>query len=62
MSKLIKLPDVIKRTTLSKSSVYAFISEGSFPKQINLGLRGVAWKNSDIEEWIEERNPTLLNF
>ncbi|PCJ48333.1 MAG: transcriptional regulator [Gammaproteobacteria bacterium] len=55
MSRLIKLNDVIRKTSLSKSSIYSFISKGTFPKQVSIGLRGSAWQESDIEQWINDR-------
>jgi len=38
-SKLLRLPQVKAATGLSKSSIYARIAEGTFPKQIPLGPR-----------------------
>jgi prophage regulatory protein len=35
--KLFRLPQVKETTGLSKSSIYARIAEGTFPKQIPLG-------------------------
>jgi len=55
MNKLLRLPKVIDRTGLSKSSIYAFILAGTFPKPISLGERAVAWQESDISDWIEKR-------
>lgn len=52
ITKLIRLPDVISLTGLSKSTIYSRIAEGSFPKQISLGPRNVAWLESDIHNWI----------
>lgn len=53
---LIKLKDVISITTLSKATIYRLIKQGSFPNSISLGPRAVAWKLSDIVEWIEMRS------
>jgi len=53
--KLIRLPQVKSTTGLSKSSIYARISEGTFPKQIPLGPRLVVWVESDIQNWIAEQ-------
>jgi len=53
--KLIRLPEVKATTGLSKSSIYARISEGTFPKQIPLGPRLVVWVESDIQNWIAEQ-------
>ena len=53
--KLLRLPEVKATTGLSKSSIYARISEGAFPKQIPLGPRLVVWVESDIQNWISEQ-------
>jgi prophage regulatory protein len=54
-NKLIRLPEVKATTGLSKSTIYARISEGTFPKQIPLGPRLVVWVESDIQNWITEQ-------
>jgi prophage regulatory protein len=53
--KLLRLPQVKASTGLSKSSIYARIAEGTFPKQIPLGPRLVVWVESDIQNWIAEQ-------
>ena len=53
--KLLRLPEVKVTTGLSKSSIYARISEGTFPKQIPLGPRLVVWVEADIQNWITEQ-------
>ena len=50
--KLLRLPEVKATTGLSKSTIYARIAEGTFPKQITLGPRLVVWGESDIQNWI----------
>jgi prophage regulatory protein len=54
-NKFLRLPQVKATTGLSKSSIYARISEGTFPKQIPLGPRLVVWVESDIQNWISEQ-------
>jgi len=51
----LRLPQVKEATGLSKSTIYARISEGTFPKQIPLGPRLVVWVESDIQNWISEQ-------
>ena len=55
MSHILRLPQVIHRTGLSKSSIYAFVSDGSFPKSISLGKRAIGWQESEINDWINLR-------
>ncbi|MDW6003314.1 helix-turn-helix transcriptional regulator [Vibrio mangrovi] len=46
-----KLKKVMESTTLSKSTIYAYIAEDRFPKPVSLGARSVAWVESEINEW-----------
>jgi len=55
MTTFLRLPTVIKRTGLKRSSIYAFMQAGKFPVQIPLGERAVGWKESDVDQWIEDR-------
>lgn len=55
MSKLIKLPYVESMTGLSKSSIYAMMKAGLFPRNILIGARAVAWVEAEILKWIEEK-------
>jgi prophage regulatory protein len=54
-TRLIKLKEVIQKTSLGHSSIYKFISEGTFPKQVSLGAKSVAWLESEVDDWIMER-------
>jgi prophage regulatory protein len=54
ISRLLRLPDVKSATGLSKSTIYARMSEGNFPKQISIGPRLVVWLESDIQQWIND--------
>ena len=40
--RLIKLKEVMAKTSLGHSSIYKYISEGTFPKQVSLGAKSVA--------------------
>jgi prophage regulatory protein len=55
MSKLLRLPDVMDRTGLSRSSLYMAINCGEFPKQVAIGSRSVSWIEEEVEAWIQER-------
>ncbi|MGK0269457.1 MAG: prophage regulatory protein [Cocleimonas sp.] len=52
--RLIKLKEVMHLTALGRSSIYKMMEDKTFPKSINLGIRSVAWIESEILEWIEE--------
>jgi prophage regulatory protein len=54
-NKLLRLPQVLDRTGLSRTTLYLRISEGEFPKQVSLGARSVAWVEASVEDWISRR-------
>ena len=53
--RLIKLKEVMEKTSLGHSSIYKFISEGTFPKQVSLGAKSVAWVESEVDDWIMKK-------
>ena len=53
--RILRLNEVTARTGRSRSSIYADIERGEFPKPIKLGLRAVGWLDSEIEAWIQSR-------
>lgn len=52
---VLRLPEVIKKTGRSRSSIYADVKLGKFPKPISLGERAIGWIESEIEEWLHKR-------
>jgi len=57
-TRILRLPEVKARVGLCRASIYQRITEGSFPKQISLGIRAVGWLEHEIEAWIAERIKT----
>ncbi|MEI7306198.1 helix-turn-helix transcriptional regulator [Pectobacterium atrosepticum] len=52
--KLIRLPEVIRRTGFGKTWIYELIKAGRFPAQIKTGMRAIAFIESEVDEWIED--------
>ena len=46
---------VMAKTGLSRSSIYAYVASGIFPRQRQLGARRIAWLASEIQAWIATR-------
>lgn len=58
---ILRLPDVIRVTGLSKTSIYRMIAEGEFPRPVQLGKQAVGWKSSAIQQWNESREEVPLD-
>ncbi|CAM3810636.1 MULTISPECIES: helix-turn-helix transcriptional regulator [Xenorhabdus] len=52
---LIRLPEVQRRTGYSKAWIYRLIKEDKFPKQVKIGPRSVAFVESEIDGWVDQR-------
>jgi prophage regulatory protein len=53
MKTISRLPDVMARTGLSRSTIYQKIADGNFPRPIKLGPRAVGWDSHDVDGWIQ---------
>lgn len=51
-SRILKLKDITKRCSISRSKIYRDMKDGRFPKQVHLGSNCVGWLSYDIDNWI----------
>lgn len=58
---MLRISDVKARTGLSRSTIYSKLDPKSsaydptFPKQIKLGVRAVAWLEEEVDNWIQQQ-------
>ena len=52
---VLRLPNVMARIGLSRSTIYHLMSRGAFPAPIRLGVRAVGWRESDLADWLAQR-------
>lgn len=53
--RILRLPAVLSRTGLSRSTLYRKVQQGTFPKQIPISIRCAGWRESQINAWL--KNP-----
>ncbi len=53
--RLLRRPAVEKLTGLSRSSIYALMDRGEFPRPRRIGRRAVAWDEAALERWLATR-------
>lgn len=56
--RILRLPAVMARTGLSRSTIYNYINQSLFPHSVRLGPHSVGWLAHDVDEWIETRVKT----
>jgi len=58
---MLRISDVKARTGLSRSTIYSKLDPKSsaydptFPKQIKLGVRAVAWLEEEVDTWLQQQ-------
>ncbi|XUU49132.1 helix-turn-helix transcriptional regulator [Serratia nematodiphila] len=52
---LIRLSKVQRKTGYSKAWIYRLMSQGKFPASIKIGTRAIAFVESEIDDWVNQR-------
>jgi prophage regulatory protein len=53
--RLLRLSAVRNRVPYSRATIYRLVASLQFPRPVSLGGRAIAWKESDIDAWIQAR-------
>ena len=54
-NQMLRAPDVMARTGLSRVTIWRRVRAGTFPAPVELGVNSVGWPASEITAWIESR-------
>ena len=52
---IMRRPEVVRMLGISRGTLYRWMSTGNFPRPIRLGPASIAWRRSDIDEWLASR-------
>ena len=53
--RFLRLKEVQNRLGVSRSTIYLWIAEGTFPKPVKMGARLVAWPEQAICHWVQQK-------
>ena len=53
--KMLKIKAVCEKTGLSASTIYERIKDSGFPSSVKVGAQGVAWVESEVDDWLNDR-------
>ncbi|MDJ6542097.1 AlpA family transcriptional regulator [Salmonella enterica] len=53
--QLLRLKQVEAKTGIKRSQIYLYMQSGNFPHAIKIGPASVAWLESEIDEWIDQK-------
>lgn len=59
-NRLLRLPSVLERIGVSRTTLYRWIGQGVFPRPRSLTPNGstVAWLSSEVDAWINSKPAT----
>ena len=52
---VVRMPDVVTMTGMSRPTVYRMIKDGMFPASIKLSPGAVGWLRTEIEQWVADK-------
>jgi prophage regulatory protein len=52
---IIRLPQVINKTGLSRSTIYKLLNSSDFPQKIQLSPRSMGFLESEVDDWIASK-------
>lgn len=58
IDRFLRIKEVLILTGIGRNTVYRRIREGTFPKQVKIGPNSVAWRQSDITQWMTSFDPS----
>lgn len=53
--RLLRLPETEQATGLKKSTIYLLMKRGEFPRCVRVTPRWVAWPESRVLQWVQDR-------
>ena len=58
MERIMRIPEVVEVTGLSKTTIWRRVKSGDFPPPVRLGslaTRSVGWREGEIKRWLDSR-------
>ncbi len=60
VKKILRFPEVEEKIGLSRSTVWRLEKTGKFPQRVRIGLRGIGWYESEIDDFLANRERVQL--
>ena len=52
-TRIVRLPEVMRLTGLSKTTIHRRYRAGTFPRPLRLGPQSIGWRLGEILAWLE---------
>lgn len=51
--RYMRLPEVMRVTGMCRSTIYDKMAAGTFPQRVRLSINCVAWRESQVSQWMD---------
>lgn len=58
--QMIRLPEVSRITSLSRTHIYRLMSAQDFPQQRRISHRVAVWSKAEVDRWVDEKLGLLV--
>jgi prophage regulatory protein len=60
--RYVRAPELIRKAGLSLSTIWRLEKTGQFPQRRALGPNSVGWLESEVDHWLQSREPSSINY
>ncbi|MBI2603134.1 MAG: AlpA family phage regulatory protein [Deltaproteobacteria bacterium] len=60
--RILREPEVLNLTGLSRTTIWRLEKEGSFPRRVKISRQAVGWLFQQIQKWMEQKHEISLNI
>ena len=53
-TRMLRMPEVLDKTGMSKSFVESKVRDGTFPQPVKLGGRATAFIEEEVDQWLQQ--------
>ena len=54
---ILSVPAVLELVPVSRTTLWRLVKEGKFPRPVQVSLKRIGWRESEVMQWIAEQNP-----
>jgi prophage regulatory protein len=53
MTHLIRMPEVLKRVGVSRTTLYQMLAKGAFVQPVRISERAIGFRSDEVDAWFE---------
>ena len=51
-TRILRMPEVVRMTGLSKATIHRRYRAGTFPRPLRLGPQSIGWRRAEVLKWL----------